>query len=70
MPQRNFLRTVHSVKNIHRLNSIAAVSMKMVLPTLEVPMVPSIAGIKEENLVSPSKLIKAIAQPSFAIKVT
>jgi len=68
MQQRNSSRMVLSVKNTHRLNSIAALSMKMVLPTLEVPMVPFIAGIKEENLVSSLRLIKVIAQLSYAIK--
>jgi len=70
MPPRNFSKTVHSVKNTHRLNSTAVLSMKMVLLTLEVLTVPSIAGIKEVNSVSCSKLIKVIAPPSFALRTT
>jgi hypothetical protein len=44
--------------------------MKMVSLTLVVRMVPFIAGIKEVNLASFSKLIKVIAQPSSATKET
>jgi hypothetical protein len=67
---RNFSRTVLSVKNTHRLSSTAVLSMKMVSLTLVVRMVPFIAGIKEVNLASFSKLIKVIAQPSSATKET
>jgi len=70
MLPRNFSRTVLSVKNTHRLSSTAVLLMKMVLLTLEVPMVPFIAGTKEVNSVSFSKLIKVIALPSSATKET
>jgi len=70
MLPRNFSRTVLSVKNTHRLSLIVVLLMKMVLLTPVVPMVPFIAGTKEVNSVSSSKLIKVTAQPSSAIKAT
>ena len=68
--QKSFLRMEPLVKNTHRPNSIAVHLMKTDLPTVEVPMVQSIAGIREENSGWSWKLIKANALLLSAIRTT